>query len=92
MVRSELISSLAEQFPRLTKSDTEACVTTILDSITHQLCEGGRVEIRCFGSFQSNLRPSRVGHNPKTGVKVYVPAKPCPHFKAGLELRERVND
>jgi len=54
MVRSELISSLAEQFPRLTKSDTEACVTTILDSITRQLCEGGRVEIRGFGSFQSN--------------------------------------
>ena len=38
-----------------------------------------------------NYRPPRVGRNPKSGDKVHVPAKYVPHFKAGKELRERVD-
>nr|MBP7082067.1 HU family DNA-binding protein [Rhodocyclaceae bacterium] len=36
-------------------------------------------------------RPPRTGRNPKSGEKVGVPAKWVPHFKAGKELRERVD-
>ncbi|MBL8506870.1 MAG: HU family DNA-binding protein, partial [Chitinimonas sp.] len=32
-----------------------------------------------------------VGRNPKSGTKVAVPEKYVPHFKAGQELRERVD-
>jgi integration host factor subunit beta len=32
-----------------------------------------------------------VGRNPKSGERVEVPAKHVPHFKAGKELRERVD-
>jgi integration host factor subunit beta len=32
-----------------------------------------------------------VGRNPKSGERVPVPAKHVPHFKAGKELRERVD-
>ena len=52
---------------------------------------GDRIEIRCFGSFALNYRPPRTGRNPKSGEKVSVPAKWVPHFKAGKELRERVD-
>ena len=38
-----------------------------------------------------NRRPPRVGRNPKSGEKVHVPEKYVPHFKAGKELRERVD-
>ena len=44
-----------------------------------------------FGSFGLNYRPPRVGRNPKSGEKVHVPEKYVPHFKAGKELRERVD-
>ena len=44
-----------------------------------------------FGSFGLNYRPPRVGRNPKSGEKVDVPAKYVPHFKAGKELRARVD-
>jgi len=37
------------------------------------------------------MRSSRIGRNPKSGEKVMVPAKQVPHFKAGKELRERVD-
>lgn len=49
------------------------------------------MEIRGFGSFSLNVRPPRIGRNPKTGVKVKVPEKAVPHFKPGVELKERVN-
>jgi integration host factor subunit beta len=52
---------------------------------------GKRIEIRGFGSFVLNYRPPRQGRNPMTGDKVNVPAKYLPRFKAGKELRERVN-
>jgi integration host factor subunit beta len=55
------------------------------------LVNGQRIEIRGFGSFAINHRPPRTGRNPKTGEKVPVPAKFVPHFKAGRELRERVD-
>jgi len=38
-----------------------------------------------------NYRPPRLGRNPKTGSKVEVPEKYVPHFKAGKELRDRVD-
>jgi integration host factor subunit beta len=59
--------------------------------MTGALARGGRIEIRGFGSFALNYRPPRIGRNPKSGDKVQVPAKYVPHFKAGKELRERVD-
>jgi len=56
-----------------------------------ELAEGGRVEIRGFGSFSVHHRPARRGRNPKTGEAVDIPRKYVPHFKPGKELRERVN-
>jgi small subunit ribosomal protein S1 len=38
-----------------------------------------------------NYRPPRVGRNPKTGERVSVEGKYVPHFKAGKELRDRVD-
>ena len=63
----------------------------ILDAMSDALSRGDRIEIRGFGSFALNYRPPRTGRNPKSGEKVQVPAKYVPHFKAGKELRERVD-
>lgn len=90
MTRSELIAALAQRFPQLVQKDAELAVSEILSAITQALSKGQRVEIRGFGSFALNYRPSRTGRNPKTGEKVSVPGKHVPHFKAGKELRERV--
>jgi len=91
MNRSDLIDVLATTQPNLKQTDVEDCTKTILDAISNALCQGKRVEIRGFGSFQVNQRPPRKGRNPKTGEAVAVPAKACPHFKPGKELRDRVD-
>ena len=91
MTKSELINNLAARFPQLVARDAEMAASAILTAISHTLTVGQRVEIRGFGSFTVNQRPERIGRNPKSGEKVSVPAKWVPHFKAGKELRERVD-
>jgi integration host factor subunit beta len=91
MTKSELITRLAKCYPQLTTKDVEVAANAILEAMFTSLVQGRRIEIRGFGSFRINYRPPRTGRNPKTGVKVPVPEKYVPHFKAGRELRERVN-
>jgi integration host factor subunit beta len=91
MNRSDLVDCLAQLHPQLQLKDAELAVKVILDALSSTLSKGGRAEIRGFGSFGLNYRPARQGRNPKTGTKVIVPAKYAPHFKAGKELRERVD-
>jgi integration host factor subunit beta len=92
MTKSELINLLSLRYPQLVAKDAELAVKTMLDAMSKSLSSGERIEIRGFGSFGLNHRPMRTGRNPKTGEKVNVPAKYVPHFKAGKELRERVDD
>lgn len=91
MIKSELIAKLMGSFPHLTAREVEISVKLILDKASNQLANGGRVEIRGFGSFCLKERPARIGRNPKTGERVEVPPKVRVHFKPGLELRNRAN-
>ena len=91
MTKSELIAKLAGRYPQLVAKDAELAVKMILDAMGESLAKGERIEIRGFGSFGLNHRPARTGRNPKSGEKVHVPEKYVPHFKAGKELRERVD-
>ncbi|MDB4040482.1 integration host factor subunit beta [Methylophilaceae bacterium] len=91
MTKSKLINLLAARFSQLVHKDAELSVKAILDAMTNSLKDNNRIEIRGFGSFNLNYRPPRIGRNPKTGEKVNVPEKYVPHFKAGKELRARVD-
>ena len=91
MTKSELINNLAARFPQLVARDAEMATSAILTAIAHTLPAGQRVEIRGFGSCTVNERPERMGRNPKTGDQVTVPSKKVPHFKAGKDMRERVD-
>jgi integration host factor subunit beta len=92
MIRSELVAAVTEMNPHLSQRDVERVVSTIFDSITEALAEGRRVELRGFGAFSTRGRDPRTGRNPRTGEKVSVDAKRVPYFKAGKELRERLNN
>ena len=91
MTRSELIAGLAEENPHLTIADVEKIVSALFDEMTAALSRGERVELRGFGAFTVKQRQARAGRNPRTGEAVKVDQKAVPFFKAGKELRERVN-
>ena len=91
MTRSELIAELAAANTQLRGEDIEIIVTTIFDGIAAALTRGDRVELRGFGAFTVRRRDPRTGRNPRTGEAVAVDAKSVPFFKAGKELRLRLN-
>lgn len=91
MTRSELMAELAMANPHLRAGDVERIVATVFDEITDALARGQRVELRGFGAFTVKRREARTGRNPRTGEAVPVEEKSVPFFKAGKELRERVN-
>jgi|TARA_B110000495_G_C22775524_1_gene453738 integration host factor subunit beta len=91
MTKSKLINLLAARFSQLVHKDAELSVKVIIDAMSNSLKKNNRIEIRGFGSFSLNYRPARIGRNPKTGEKVNIPEKNVPHFKAGKELRKRVD-
>tara|TARA_E500000331_G_scaffold107860_1_gene104754 strand:- start:1124 stop:1306 length:183 start_codon:yes stop_codon:yes gene_type:complete len=55
------------------------------------LSKGNRIEVRGFGTFAVNVRPERLGRNPKTGESVLVPEKKVLHFKCGKDLKKKLN-
>ena len=91
MIKSQLVSRVAAANPGLTLRESERVVNAVLDAIADGLAEGRRVELRGFGAFSTRARDGRIGRNPRTGGAVPVAPKRVPYFKAGKEMRERLN-
>lgn len=91
MTKSELIQNLASQLPNLQVKMVENGVKELLESVMLSLEQGERVEVRGFGSFSLHQRTARTGRNPKTGESVKLESKCVAHFKAGKDLKERVD-
>ncbi len=90
MKKSDLIAQLSEK-EQLSVKEAFDIVNLVFDGFTDALREGGRVEIRGFGSFTVRDYSPYLGKNPKTGQRVQVGSKKLPYFKVGKELKERVN-
>jgi integration host factor subunit beta len=91
MIKSELVQRMAAHNPHLYQRDIENIVDAILREIADALSRGERVELRGFGAFSAKQRQARTGRDPRTGDKVPVTEKLAPYFKAGKEMRERLN-
>jgi integration host factor subunit beta len=91
MTKRGIIDELLIRHPGISYRDSEILVSMMFDAMTRGLMAGQRVELRGFGSFGVKLRHARRGRNPKTGAPVEVAAKRIPFFRAGKELRVKVN-
>jgi integration host factor subunit beta len=90
VTKAELVDNVTA-LGDLTRRDSEIIVDLLFDSVIGALRASDKVEIRGFGSFRIRQRNARTGRNPKTGVKVDVPAKKVPFFKPSKELRDLLN-
>ena len=91
MIKSQLVLRIAEMNPHLYQRDVETLVNAILEEITEALRRGDRVELRGFGAFSVKRRDARAGRNPRTGERVEVGEKAVAQFRAGKEMRQRLN-
>jgi integration host factor subunit beta len=91
VIKSELVRRIARQTPHLHQRDVENIVNASLEEVVSAMGRSDRVELRGFGTFYVKVRPARTGRNPRTGTIVPVQEKAFPLFRAGKEMRERVN-
>lgn len=92
MTRSDLIKRIAKKHPELLFRDIEKAVDIIFSEITDSLTTASRIELRGFGSFSPRTRQPRKARNPKTNGVVQLRSRITPHFRAGKELREKLNN
>jgi integration host factor subunit beta len=90
MNKLDLIQALKDS-NNLSRSEAEKIVTLFFDKMSEALAQGDRVEIRGLCSFFVKKYDGYTGRNPKTGEKVRIAPKKLPFFKAGKELKERVD-
>ena len=90
MNKLELIQALKDA-NGLSKTEAEAVVNLFFNTISDALAKGDRVEIRGLCSIFVKEYGAYTGRNPKTGEKVKIKPKKLPFFKAGKELKERVD-
>lgn len=90
MNKKDLIQNLSET-NGLSNVEATKIVSKIFNQMTTALENGDRVEIRGLCSFYVKKYKPYTGRNPKTGEKVQIKPKKLPFFKAGKELKDRVN-
>ena len=87
--RSDIESSLAKDFPDLTKDQISKSVNVIIDSIVESVAKDEKVEIRGFGTFSKKYIRPRKFINPKTKEVSYLGETATMHFKPSKSLLEK---
>jgi integration host factor subunit beta len=90
MNKLDLIGQLHNKFD-ITKAEAAKVVSAFFDTMAEALAKGERVEIRGLCSFYVKRYKTYAGRNPRTGEEVEVKPKKLPFFKAGKELKDRVD-
>ena len=87
MNKSELVDAIVAKTAE-TKKATEATVNALVEVIAEAL---KKVQLVGFGTFEVRHRAKRKGRNPQTNEEMIIPASKAPVFKAGKNLKEKVN-
>ena len=69
MNKAELINAVAAS-AEVSKKDTEAVITAMVETITEALKQGDKVQLVGFGSFEVKKRAARIGRNPRTKEEI----------------------
>jgi len=90
MNKKDLINRVAER-AGVTKTNAEAAVNTVFETISETLCKGDDATFVGFGTFSVAKRAAREGRNPQTGATIRIKASRVPRFRPGKALKEAVN-
>ena len=90
MKKSEMIEVLANK-TGLTKADCEKVFNATFDLFKDELAKVEKVSVSGFGVFKISERAAREGRNPQIGEKIKIAASKSVSFKAGTELKTKIN-
>lgn len=89
--KREFIQKLNEQFPHLSEKEVGQASDAIFAELIESLRRNERAELRGFGIFYISQRKTRLMKSPHTGKMIEILSKRIPRFKAGKELKQKVN-
>ncbi|MDR2766166.1 MAG: integration host factor subunit beta [Holosporaceae bacterium] len=92
MTKSDLVNRVSAVYPYMSVRNVDRIVAIIIGSMVDVLKNGGRIELRGFGSFSIRERDQTEGRNPRTGEKVTIKPKRVPFFRAGKQLKDLINN
>lgn len=89
MNKAELITAISGK-TSLSKKDAEKALNAFVETIEEALCNGDKVQLVGFGSFEVRQRAQKEGINPQTKARIIIPASKTPVFKAGKAFKDSV--
>ena len=89
MTKRELVIRVANKLG-MTQSDVAKIIEGAFETISLNLAEGHRWELRDFGVFEVKTRASRIGRNPRTGDQVPVPERKVVTYRPGKKMKDMI--
>jgi len=74
----------------LTKQQSAAALTSLIEAITRSLHEGDAVFIPKFGNFSLSYHPAKRGRNPQTGEEIEIAGQNKVAFKCAKALKDHI--
>jgi len=90
MNTTELVKEIAER-EGLTQASVSNALKSAVAIIRDELAAGEAVRIADLGTFTSQHKAERIGHNPQTKEEMIIPAHNKVKFSESKTLREAVN-
>ena len=85
---SDLVSYVADQDGKITKTQAKALVDSVFAAITTAATKGEEVSLPGFGKFKVQNKPARTGRNPSTGAAIQIAASKKLVFQPAKALKD----
>jgi integration host factor subunit alpha len=90
LTKADLIDVVYERHGALTRDEAAEIVDVIFSTVKSNLGGGRTVRIKNFGTFEVADRKGRVGVNPASGEKMFIPAHRGLSFRPARRLKKVV--
>lgn len=90
LTKADLIDVVYERHGALTRDEAAGIVDAIFSTVKANLGDGRPVRIKNFGTFEVAERKGRVGVNPASGEKMFIPPHRGLSFKPARRLKKVV--
>lgn len=91
LTKADLVDVVYDRHGALTKNEAAEIVDMIFGTVKSNLSSGRAVRIKNFGVFEIADRAGRMGVNPASGEKMFIPAHKGLSFRPSTRLKRQVS-
>lgn len=91
MVKKDLIN-IVKDTTSVNEDVAENTIEVILEKIKDELAQGGRLEIRGFGTLYIHNQKAKIGQDINKKKAVFIPSCKVPKFRASKKFFNKCNE